>query len=146
MAANINLMDLPVHQLQAVRSQIDDEVGELTRSFAHLRAAHAKFVQCGAALCEAKQALVPLTNSLYVSGSVLSDMCRVDVGTGFFLELTTVQAKDYYTRKVAFVRTSLDALEAQISTRHSHKRALMEVLQLKMQNISIQSSRVAVEN
>jgi prefoldin alpha subunit len=55
--------------------------------------------------------MVPLTASLYVSGT-LADPSRVvlDIGTGYFVETSTDKGVAYCERKVEFVRSQLDAL------------------------------------
>jgi prefoldin alpha subunit len=93
MSQAINLNELPIQQLQAVRQQLDEEIQVLTRSFAKLRQAQMKFGESIEALrsinssSENKSLLVPLTNSLYVSGELEnSNTVIVDVGTGYYVE------------------------------------------------------------
>ncbi|RYC60835.1 hypothetical protein CHU98_g5370 [Xylaria longipes] len=91
----VNLDTLSVQQLTQVKNQLDQELEHLTSSFTQLQAAQAKFRDClrcvqggkSSALQENKPILVPLTNSLYVGGTLASaSHVLVDVGTGFYVE------------------------------------------------------------
>ena len=94
----VNLDTLSVQQLSQVKKQLDEEIEHLTSSFTQLHAAQAKFREClrcvgapkqgaSSALQNDKSVLVPLTNSLYVRGTLTNaDHVLVDVGTGFYIE------------------------------------------------------------
>ncbi|KAJ3324973.1 phosphatidylinositol-3,5-bisphosphate 5-phosphatase [Boothiomyces sp. JEL0866] len=115
---SINLHELPLPQLQAVRQQIEEELQVLTNSFAKLKQAQSKFSESIESLKsvtpgnQGRELLVPLTNSLYVPG-ILDDSTTVivDVGTGYFVEKNIEDAADYYQRKVDFVKGNLAKLE-----------------------------------
>ncbi|XJO74301.1 hypothetical protein BDV3_005140 [Batrachochytrium dendrobatidis] len=71
MSQAIKLEELPVHQLQAVRQQLEEEIQTLTQSFAQLKQAQAKFNDSIESLKplanpanESKDILVPLTTSI----------------------------------------------------------------------------------
>jgi prefoldin alpha subunit len=88
---SINLFDLPIPQLQAIRQQLEEEIQVLTDSFAKLRSAHVKFGDCIDSVDKLKgtekSILVPLTNSLYVPGTLSSgNKVLVDIGTGYYME------------------------------------------------------------
>ncbi|KAK5628189.1 hypothetical protein RRF57_003904 [Xylaria bambusicola] len=87
-AGPVNLDTLSVQQLTQVKNQLDQELEHLTSSFTQLQAAQAKFRDCLRCVQgENKPVLVPLTNSLYVSGTLASaSHVIVDVGTGFYVE------------------------------------------------------------
>lgn len=87
-----------MQQLSQVKKQLDEEIEHLTSSFTQLHAAQAKFREClrcvgapkqgaSSALQNDKSVLVPLTNSLYVRGTLTNaEHVLVDVGTGFYIE------------------------------------------------------------
>ena len=134
---SVNLEDLPVHQLQTVRHQLDEEIQVLTRSFASLKQAQHKFnesLQCLKGPLD-QQVLVPLTNSLYVPGT-LNNKIMVDVGTGYYCEMDQVKAQDFYSRKVEYVQTNLNTLETTVNQRHGQKQALIQVLEAKLKSLA----------
>ena len=101
-----------MQQLSSIKKRLDDELEHLTTSFSKLRAAQTKFRECLISISDGvsqnvagiaqittrfrtldvdtsleKPLLVPLTTSLYVSGT-LADTERVivDIGTGYYVE------------------------------------------------------------
>ncbi|KAL5557988.1 hypothetical protein UlMin_034199 [Ulmus minor] len=58
-----------------------------------------------------KKMLVPLTASLYIART-LDDANNVvvDIGTGYFIEKTMVEGKDYCERKINLLRSNFDQL------------------------------------
>ncbi|KAJ3274793.1 subunit of tubulin prefoldin [Terramyces sp. JEL0728] len=135
---SINLHELPLPQLQAVRQQIEEELQVLTNSFAKLKQAQSKFSESIESLKsvtpgnQGKELLVPLTNSLYVPG-ILDDSATVivDVGTGYFAEKSIEDATNYYQRKVDFVKGNLAKLEDTVNQRNSQRKVLLSVMEQK---------------
>ncbi|KXJ92045.1 prefoldin [Microdochium bolleyi] len=140
----INLDTLSVQQLSQVKKQLDEEIEHLTSSFTQLHAAQAKFREClrcvgapklGAppALQNDKSVLVPLTNSLYVRGTLTNaDHVLVDVGTGFYIEKSIESAAQFYESKVTQVGGSLKELEAIVQGKTNNVRLIEDVLRQKM--------------
>jgi prefoldin alpha subunit len=133
---SINLHELPIQQLQAVRQQIEEELQILTQSFAKLKQAQQKFTSCNDSLKSLeseKSLLVPLTNSLYVTGTFEEPgKVIVDVGTGYFVEKNLDEASDFYKRKVEYVKGNLEKLENTVNQRQGQRRVLLQVLQEKI--------------
>ena len=131
MNPSINLFELPVPQLQAVRQQIDEEIQVLTQSFAKLKQAQLKFRDILETLknLENGQVLLPLTNSLYVDGELSNtDKVIVDIGTGYYVEKNLEEAKDYYTRKSEYLVGNLAKLEENVNQRHNQLKVVSQVL------------------
>lgn len=90
----LDLSTLSVANLSAVKKQLDEELAHLTDSFQKLRAAQSKFRECVKAVrsgvnaeMAGKTILIPLTQSLYVPGTMEdTDKVLVDVGTGYYVE------------------------------------------------------------
>lgn len=122
-AATVTLDSLSVQQLTAVKKQLDDEVEHLTSSYAQLSVAQAKFKECSRVLKAAPWVaaadggiLVPLTNSLYVRGTIRDpDRVLVDVGTGFYAG--KVRAPNATEAKQRLMRSSLPACRPATSRR-----------------------------
>ncbi|KIJ40342.1 hypothetical protein M422DRAFT_32367 [Sphaerobolus stellatus SS14] len=135
----INVTDLELPQLSEVKRQLDEELSHLTNSFAQLKQAQAKFKACIENVQEVKtenknkSILVPLTNSLYVPGK-LSDPGHViiDVGTGYYVKKSRLQAIAHYQKKVDFVRGNLETLQATIEKKQDNMNYLLQVMQSKV--------------
>jgi prefoldin alpha subunit len=124
----VRISDLPTQQLSSLKKQIDDDLATLTSSHTSLRAAVSKFRDCirsiEGALPSAsskekkdpKEVLVPLTESLYVTGtlggsSTEEETVLVDVGTGFFVEKNREQAIKFYEGRVKEVSDKVGEVE-----------------------------------
>lgn len=62
--------------------------------------------------------MVPLTSSMHVRGE-LSRPGRVllDVGTGYFVDVSAERGADYCRRKIEYVKTKLDEIGAVMGSR-----------------------------
>ncbi|SCV71356.1 BQ2448_2944 [Microbotryum intermedium] len=137
--SQLTLTDLTVEQLQQVRQQLDQELQHLTNAFQELRLAQLKFAACLDSLhslkkpSQDKNVLIPLTSSLYVPGKIKDpEHVLVDIGTGYYVEKTTKQAKTYYNQKNLTLRSSLATLQGQIGTKEDNLRAAMSVYNQKL--------------
>ncbi|KAL7628191.1 CTP synthase ura7 [Parahypoxylon ruwenzoriense] len=138
----INLDSLSAQQLSQVKKQLDEELEHLTSSFAQLHAAQSKFREClrcvqdrnkSPALRESNPILVPLTNSLYVPGTLSSaSHVVVDIGTGFYVEKELKSAADFYENKVGELGASIKDLETIVQAKTNNVRVVEEVLRQKM--------------
>ncbi|KAI0478660.1 putative prefoldin subunit 5 [Xylariaceae sp. FL0804] len=137
----VNLDSLSPQQLSQVKKQLDDELEHLTESFTQLHAAQAKFREClrcvqggkSPALQQDKPILVPLTNSLYVRGTLSSaSHVVVDIGTGFYVEKEIKSAASFYENKVGEVGGNIKELEAIVQNKTNNVRVVEEVLRHKM--------------
>ncbi|KIY53975.1 Prefoldin alpha subunit [Fistulina hepatica ATCC 64428] len=136
----ISINELDLSQLADVRQQLEQELNHLSNSFAQLRQAQAKFKACIDSTAEIKPQnldktiLVPLTNSLYVPGKLCdAEHVVVDVGTGYFVRKSRAQATKYYTDKVAFIQSNLEALEETIQKKRDNLSYILNTMQSKIQ-------------
>ncbi|XP_042378058.1 probable prefoldin subunit 5 isoform X2 [Zingiber officinale] len=112
-----DLQKLSLDQLKAVKEQSDLEVNLLEDSLKKISVAAARLEAAASALDDlslrpkGKKMLVPLTASLYVSGTLDdSEKILVDVGTGYFIEKTMAEGKDYCVRKLSLLKSNHDEL------------------------------------
>ncbi|XP_042384794.1 probable prefoldin subunit 5 isoform X1 [Zingiber officinale] len=113
-----DLQKLSLDQLKAVKEQSDLEVNLLEDSLKKISVAAARLEAAASALDDlslrpkGKKMLVPLTASLYVSGTLDdSEKILVDVGTGYFIEQKTMaEGKDYCVRKLSLLKSNHDEL------------------------------------
>jgi len=130
----VDLGSLSVQQLSQVKKQLDEETQHLTNSYAQLRAAQQKFKDCIASIVAGvansvadKPLLVPLTSSLYVPGTLAStETVLVDVGTGFYVEKTTEQAKKFYETKAEELGKNVKDLETIVQGKNQNLRMIEE--------------------
>ncbi|OJD18296.1 prefoldin, alpha subunit [Emergomyces pasteurianus Ep9510] len=135
----IDLATLSAPQLRALQSRLSSELEHLTSSHAKLRNAQSKFRDCIRSINDDDKAgksdeiLVPLTNSLYVKGT-LADRKNVivDVGTGFYVEKTTSKAIAFYKTKVDELGANLRELEKVVQAKSQNLRVLEDVLRQKL--------------
>ncbi|BBN09116.1 prefoldin alpha subunit [Marchantia polymorpha subsp. ruderalis] len=139
---------LSVEQLQAVKEQIDAELSVLQDSVGSIRTAANRFEMAASALNnlslqkEGQQMLVPLTASLYVPGVLENvDNVLVDVGTGYFIEKSLPEGKDYCDRKINFLKANHDKLVEVASEKRSAAEQVSLVLQAKMRSSAAPSEQ-----
>ncbi|KIP07192.1 hypothetical protein PHLGIDRAFT_127812 [Phlebiopsis gigantea 11061_1 CR5-6] len=136
----VAVTDLDLPQLSEVRRQLEEELSHLTNSFTQLKQAQAKFKACIDNVKEVrpenknKTILVPLTNSLYVPGKLADpENVIVDVGTGYYVKKTRVQATKHYSAKVDYIKSNLDTLQDTIQKKQDNLNYLVQVMQMKLQ-------------
>ncbi|KAI1327573.1 prefoldin [Xylariaceae sp. FL0255] len=134
----VNLDSLSAQQLTQVKKQLDQELEHLTSSFTQLQAAQAKFRDCHRCVQQGtlkhdKPILVPLTNSLYVAGTLSSTShVLVEVGTGFYLEKHVKSAAEFYKNKMTEVGVNIKDLESIVQAKTNNVRVIEQVLRQKM--------------
>ncbi|GEM12237.1 prefoldin subunit 5 [Rhodotorula toruloides] len=123
---SVSLQDLSLEQIGQVRTQLEQELKHLTAAFGDLKAAQSKFMAY-------KKVLIPLTGSLYVTGRIADpDNVLVDIGTGYFVEKETKQAKALYNSKVLALKSNLATLQQQIEKKQDNFTACGEMMRVKM--------------
>ncbi|CAN6287906.1 unnamed protein product [Urochloa humidicola] len=139
----IELDKLSVEQLKGIKEQTDLEVNLLQDSLTKIRTATNRLESAAAALQDlslrphGKKMLVPLTASLYVPGSLDdAEKVLVDVGTGYFIEKTMAQGKEYCDRKINLLKSNFEEL-FEVATK---KKAIAEEMGLLLHNKLKQAS------
>ncbi|KAF3939487.1 hypothetical protein ABW19_dt0206380 [Dactylella cylindrospora] len=133
---SVDLSTLSIQNLSAVKKQLDEELEHLTASFQKLRTAQAKFRECVKAVqngvnpeMEGKTILIPLTQSLYVPGTLEDTQnVLVDVGTGYYVEKSTDKAIEFYNDKIKTVGANLDELEKIVTQKTQNAKVVEDVL------------------
>ena len=84
----------------------------------HLNAFH-RFQESGESLtrmnteADGKDVLVPLTGSMYVPGKLSNaNKVVVDIGTGYYVEKPSKEAKEYFDRKVKYVTENMERVQS----------------------------------
>ncbi|XP_014378642.1 prefoldin subunit 5 [Alligator sinensis] len=141
--AQVNMAELSLPQLEVVKSQLDQEVEFLSTSIAQLKVVQNKYVEAKDCLNvlnksnEGKELLVPLTSSMYVPGK-LSDVNHVliDVGTGYYVEKSADNARDFFKRKIDFLTKQMEKIQPALQEKHTMKQVVTEVLSQKIQQLA----------
>lgn len=76
--------------------------------------------------------MVPLTNSIYVPGH-LADLSKVliDIGTGFYVEKTPVEAERHFAKRAALLKDEQDKTTQVHTQKRQQLEAVSSVLQRK---------------
>lgn len=132
---------LSVEQLRQVKEQVDGEVSVLQDSLNNIRTAANRFQMASKALDmlsqqpPGKKMLVPLTASLYASGTLANtNNVLVDVGTGYFIEKSLPDGKDYCERKITFLKENHQKLVEVFNGKQNAAEQINMVLQAKMRS------------
>ncbi|NP_001279198.1 prefoldin subunit 5 isoform X1 [Callorhinchus milii] len=147
MAQTVNVAELPLQQLEALRSQLEQETEFLTSSIQQLKMVQTKYVESKESLIKlnkdnaGKDVLVPLTSSMYVPGK-LNDVEHVliDVGTGYYVEKTVEEAREFFKRKVDFVTKQIEKIQPALQEKFTMKQAVTEMVHQKIQQIAAQNA------
>ncbi|GAA0155374.1 chaperone [Lithospermum erythrorhizon] len=114
---SIEIDKLSIEQIKAIKEQSDLELNLLQDSLNNIRTATARLEIAHNALNDlslrpqGKKMLVPLTASLYVPGTLDdAEKVLVDVGTGYFIEKTMTEGKDYCERKINLLKSNYEQL------------------------------------
>jgi len=139
MAEQVDLASLSVESLAQLKSSLEDEIEQYTRSFSTLRAASDRFFESRRCLeqlkgyKEGEKLLVPLTSSLFVEGE-FGDLSTVlvDVGTGYFVSRSVPKAQDFMDRKMKVIRENVSMIQTAAQKKKKILEDVMTVLQHKL--------------
>ncbi|XP_066472733.1 prefoldin subunit 5 [Tiliqua scincoides] len=151
MAQQVNISELSLPQLEVLKNQLDQEVEFLSSSIAQLKVVQTKYVEAKDCLTilnksnEGKELLVPLSSSMYVPGK-LSDVGQVliDVGTGYYVEKSVDDAKDFFKRKIDFLTKQMEKIQPALQEKHAMKQAVVETMSQKIQQLTAAGASQAV--
>lgn len=142
-ATSINITELNLPQLEMLKNQLDQEVEFLSTSIAQLKVVQTKYVEAKDCLNvlnksnEGKELLVPLTSSMYVPGKLHDvEHVLIDVGTGYYVEKTAEDAKDFFKRKIDFLTKQMEKIQPALQEKHAMKQAVMEMMSQKIQQLT----------
>ncbi|TKY50701.1 prefoldin subunit 5 [Spatholobus suberectus] len=145
-SGSMGLERMSVEQLKAVKEQADLEVNLLQDSLSNIRTATTRLEIASSALNDlslrphGNQILVPLTASLYVPATLHdAQHVLVDVGTGYFIEKTMAEGKDYCQRKINLLKSNFDQLVDVASKKKNVADEAGVILQAKLKQLASSS-------
>ncbi|EKU23344.1 prefoldin subunit 5 [Nannochloropsis gaditana CCMP526] len=134
------------------------ELETITRHYASLREAQSRLNGCRTSVNElaptknasvvlplipllplalGDEILVPLTQSLYVPGTISdADKVLVDVGTGYYIEKTLPKAKEYLEKKIAVINTNAESVAQVLTQKEKSLRMVSGYFQKKLMVMS----------
>ncbi|KAJ8145338.1 hypothetical protein OXX80_005836 [Metschnikowia pulcherrima] len=101
----VDLSQLEPQQLVEIRKSTEQEIQHFTQSLQALQTAQSKLQDCISTIdsmdaSENSEILVPMTSSLYLPGKTQEKgRYLVDIGTGYFVEKNSFDAKSVYQKK-----------------------------------------------
>jgi len=135
----VDLTKLNLMQLTQFKKGLDTDLQFYQESLQNLKLAQSKFQESGDSLtrmnseADGKDVLVPLTGSMYVPGKLTNaDKVTVDIGTGYYVEKSSKDAKEYFDRKVKFVTENMERVQAIGNEKAKIRELVMDVMQDKL--------------
>merc|ERR1711998_48142 len=135
----VGIEQLPPDQLNQIKKQLEAEVEEFTKSIISLKYALGKYEESNESLAaitpdnEGKKMLVPLTNSLYVPGSLGSpETVLVDIGTGYLVEKPPEKAREFFQRKKEFCTENIGKVQQMLAMKKKNLEQVTIVLNAKV--------------
>eukprot|EP00927_Polykrikos_kofoidii_P061402 TRINITY_DN56239_c0_g1_i1.p1 TRINITY_DN56239_c0_g1~~TRINITY_DN56239_c0_g1_i1.p1 ORF type:complete len:194 (+),score=52.72 TRINITY_DN56239_c0_g1_i1:86-583(+) len=133
---SIPLAQASLQQLNMVKQQVEKEIASLSNNLEALREAEERFLATADCLNhlnpenEGKDMMVPLTSSLYVDGKMSNtNTVTVDVGTGYFIEMSVPKAKDFLNRRTKMLSENAGKVDKAVK----EKRKNLETITITMQ-------------
>ncbi|XP_040492720.1 prefoldin subunit 5-like [Ursus maritimus] len=137
----VNIIELNVLQLEILKNQQDQEVKFLSTSITQSRVVQTKYVEAKECLNmlnknKGKELFIPLTSSTYVPGK-LHDVAQVliDVATGYYVEKTAEDAKDFF-KKIDFLNRQMEKIQPALQQKHAMKQVVMKIMSQKIQQLT----------
>ena len=111
--------------LQSNFSSLRSAQSKITASAAAVEAYAAEAAAAGGA----RDALVPLTSSLYVPARLAADAeLLVDIGTGYFVGKRAAEAREVLLKKAALLKANTDNLQKVLQQKQANLETVNEVL------------------
>ena len=136
----VGLAQLPVPQLNQLRSQFEEEEQMLTQSLAQLKGVQSRFMESQEAVSKlskketGKDVLVPLTSSMYVPGQLAdTEKVMIDIGTGYHVKMSISEAKAYFVRITEYITKKMEIVQKNLIEKDKLRQITTEILQLKIQ-------------
>jgi len=117
---------------------MDEEIQHLSNSATQLRIAASKYIDSKEAISalsgsKGKTLLVPLTGSLYVTGSITDEAnVVVDIGTGYYVQKTAKDAQDFADRKVKYINEQISKVQQAVNIKRNNLDVVLGVMQQKI--------------
>ncbi|KAK4472845.1 hypothetical protein MN116_004059 [Schistosoma mekongi] len=136
----MSIVDLTIPQLQELARQMEQKIQFISASIQQLKSLQTQFISSKNYLCELtpdkenSDILVPLTSTLCVPGT-LSDASHifVDIGTGYYVEMTVLEAENHFDRRVEFINKQIRKILPVLEEKTRIHKSISDILDAKIQ-------------
>nr|CDJ95994.1 unnamed protein product [Haemonchus contortus] len=139
-SSGIPIAELGVEQISALQRQVDQELSFFQESANQLKALILKNEQSISSMDVLKTAepghvaLIPLSESMYIRAELDNpDRMLVEMGTGYFAEVSREKARDFFERKKKYITKQVETIEKIILDKKRTRNIISETLQSKIQ-------------
>ncbi|XP_076238201.1 prefoldin 5 isoform X2 [Calliopsis andreniformis] len=136
----VDLTTLNLQKLTMLKQELDQELNIFHDSMQKLLIARNRFQESGQCLDQISpdnEILVPLTGCMYVVGKLAdTNNVLVDIGTGYYAQKSLPDAKDYFTRRMNYVKEQMDKIQQLVLDRNRIRNAVVVEIETrtKLQN------------
>ena len=136
----VPLTQLPLQQVMQLKKQFEDELTKLSATIQLTNEQVMKTTQAKAELKqfsnteEGKTMLVPITESLYVTGKVATNKRPIiELGTGYFAETSVEKADAFFTRRIQRLNNQQETLRNSFKEKQKQYQMVVTVANQKVQ-------------
>ncbi|KAJ8879784.1 hypothetical protein PR048_020392 [Dryococelus australis] len=136
----LDITKLSLYQLTQLKQQFDRELNVFSDSLQTLKMAQGKFMDSNESLekisrkVEGTTIMVPLTGSMYVPGRISDgNSVLIDIGTGYFVRKDVSGARDYFSRRVAYVTQQMEKISALALEKNKQREAVVDIMEAQIQ-------------
>lgn len=139
----IDLSQLEPQQIVEIRKSTEEEIQHFTQSLKALQTAQLKLQDCISTIdsmdsSDNSELLVPMTSSLYLPGRVKEKgQYLVDIGTGYFVEKNSSDAKLVYQKK----HTKLEGDSKKLKDILVQKNEIMNQINMVLRKIMMEKDQ-----
>lgn len=137
---SISLNSLNIQQLMGLKKQYETELSKLTTTIQLTNDTVLKTTQAREELKtftstpSGKTMLVPITESLYVTGKVCEEnRPLIELGTGYFVETSVEKADAFFGRRIARLNSQQEALKNTFKEKQHQYQIIVQVANQKIQ-------------
>ena len=139
MAQQLPLSSLSIDQLMMLKSQLEGDLDKLTaqikmtnesvRNSQNAKEALATF----SASQPGKEMLVPITESMYVHGTVLETKRPIiEIGAGYFAETSVDNASQFFSRRISRLNSQQEKLSIQFKEKQQQYQVTVQIINQKL--------------
>lgn len=135
----ISLASLNIQQLMNLKKQYEEELGKLTATIqltndTVLKTTNAREELKSFSKSTGKTMLVPITESLYVTGKVAEDnRPLIELGTGYYAETSIEKADAFFARRVARLNKQQETLKTNFKEKQHQYQIVVQIMNQKLQ-------------
>ncbi|KAH0790424.1 prefoldin subunit 5 [Histomonas meleagridis] len=138
-AQQLPLSSLSVDQLMMLKSQLEGDLDKLTQQIKMTNESVRNSQNAKEALAAfnasqpGKEMLVPITESMYVHGTVLETKRPIiEIGAGYFAETSVDNATQFFSRRISRLNGQQEKLAAQFKEKQQQYQITVQIINQKL--------------